>query len=312
LPHVSNIDESVPFEGQIFSNDVDAYEFYSLFARKNGFSIRREHIYKSCTNESKKNPSGIYKREFVCHHGGIVKQRNINEVECQRKRKSSKCNFGAKMLVSIKTTGFVEKWVVTYFNNHELLDDKEVQFLPAYRNIPTADQSCILLLSKVGCSISIIMRVLELEKKIVTGNLPFLDKDIRNFIQSQSCISKENDASDVLKLCKNLKDIDDAFKYEFTIDESNKLEHIMWAFGDSIRAYYSFGDVVVFYTTYRINRYDMPLGIWVGVDNHGNSIFFGCVLLKNEKISSLMWALKVIFCLLKVVIVVEYLTLKLC
>jgi len=34
LPHVSNIDESVPFDGEIFSNDVDAYEFYSLFARK--------------------------------------------------------------------------------------------------------------------------------------------------------------------------------------------------------------------------------------------------------------------------------------
>jgi len=45
FPHVSNIDESVPFEGQIFSNDGDAYEFYSLFARKNGFSIslKRTH-----------------------------------------------------------------------------------------------------------------------------------------------------------------------------------------------------------------------------------------------------------------------------
>ena len=118
LPHVSNIDESVPFEGQIFSNDGDAYEFYSLFARKNGFSIRREHIYKSCTNDSKKNPSGIYKSEFVCHRGGSVKQRNINEVECQRKRKSSKCNCGAKMLIAIKTIGYEEKWVVTYFNNH--------------------------------------------------------------------------------------------------------------------------------------------------------------------------------------------------
>jgi len=30
------------------------------------------------------------------------------------------------------------------------------------------------------------------------------------------------------------------------------LEHIIWSFGDSIRAYEAFGDVVVFYTTYRI------------------------------------------------------------
>lgn len=42
----------------------------------------------------------------------------------------------------------------------------------------------------------------------------------------------------------------DDFKYDFTVDKSNKLGHIIWAFGDSIRAYESFGDVVVFYTTY--------------------------------------------------------------
>ncbi|CAJ2631433.1 unnamed protein product [Trifolium pratense] len=299
---VNNIDECFPFEGQIFNSDYEAYEFYRLFARKNGFSIRRDHIYKSVKHESEMNPSGIYKREFVCHRGGIVKHRKTNEVDCQRNRKSSRCNCSAKMLVAISTIGVEEKWVVKYFNNdhnHELLDDKEVQFLPAYRSIPIVDQSRIMLLSKAGCSISLIMRVLELEKEICTGNLPFLEKDIRNFIQSQSGIGKESDASDVLKLCKSLKDIDDAFKYEFTIDESNKLEHIIWAFGDSIRAYEAFGDVVVFDTTYRINRYDMPLGIWVGVDNHGNTIFFGCVLLRDEKISSFTWALKTFLAFVK-------------
>jgi hypothetical protein len=68
------------------------------------------------------------------------------------------------MLVSKRTIDFEEKWVVKYFNNdqnHELLDDKEVQFLPAYRNIATVDQSHILLLSKAGCSISLTMRVLQ-------------------------------------------------------------------------------------------------------------------------------------------------------
>ncbi|KAG2391402.1 Protein FAR1-RELATED SEQUENCE 11 [Vigna angularis] len=40
-------------------------------------------------------------------------------------------------------------------------------------------------------------RVLEAEKGIEAGHLPFLDKDIRNFIKSQSSIDKENDASGV-------------------------------------------------------------------------------------------------------------------
>lgn len=139
-------------------------------------------------------------------------------------------------------------------------------------------------------------------------NLPYWEKDIWNFIQSQSGIGKQNDASNVLKLCKGLKDMDDAFTYDFTTDENNKLEYIIWAFYDSIWSYEVFGDVVVFYTTYWINHYDRPLEIRVGVDNHRNSSFFGCVLLRDEKISSFTWTLKVIFYLLEVVIIIQFLT----
>lgn len=70
--------------------------------------------------------------------------------------------------------------MIAYFNNdhnNELLDDKEANFLPAYRNISIIGQNHIQLLSKVGCSVSLTMRVLELEKGIDTGNLPFLEKD---------------------------------------------------------------------------------------------------------------------------------------
>ncbi|KAF1892607.1 hypothetical protein Lal_00011075 [Lupinus albus] len=87
------------------------------------------------------------------------------------------------------------------------------------------------------------MGVLELEKGINPGHLPYLEKDIRNFIHLNSGIRKENDAAKVLKLCKSLKDKDDDFQYDSTLDECNKLEHIIWAFGDSVRAYEAFGDV---------------------------------------------------------------------
>lgn len=72
------------------------------------------------------------------------------------------------MLVNRIKIGFEEKWVVKYFNNihnHKLLDDKKVQFLPAYHNIPIIDQNHIQLLAKVGCSVSLIKRMLELENE---------------------------------------------------------------------------------------------------------------------------------------------------
>jgi hypothetical protein len=37
----------------------------------------------------------------------------------------------------------------------------------------------------------------------------------------------------------------------------------------------------------------MPLGIWVGVNNYGMPVFFGCVLLREENLRSFSWALKV-------------------
>ncbi|XP_045791441.1 protein FAR1-RELATED SEQUENCE 11-like [Trifolium pratense] len=269
---------------QIFDSDDDAYNFYSSFAQRSGFSIRRHHVYRNTTDEG--NPETVYKREFVCHRSGVSKPVKVNELESQRKRKASRCSCSARLVVAKETIGSEEKWVVIYFNNvhnHDLLDEKEVQFLPAYRNIPVVDQNRILMMHKAGCSINVTMRLLELEKGIDVGSLPFMDKDIRNFLQNQNGIDKQNDALDVLKLCKGLKELDDAFQYDYTIDENKKLEHIIWAFGDSIRAYESFGDVVVFDTTYRINRYDMPLGIWLGVDNHGNSVFFGCNFLAFVK-----------------------------
>nr|KYP52473.1 Putative protein FAR1-RELATED SEQUENCE 10 [Cajanus cajan] len=136
----------------MFNSYDEAYEFSYAFARKNGFSIRREHTYKSSKNQTEENPLGIYKREFVCHRAGSVKQRKFIEEESQRKRKSSRCNCGAKMLINKKTIDFEEKWVVKYFynyHNHDLLDDKEVQFLPAYRNIPIVDKNRIL--SSTSC-----------------------------------------------------------------------------------------------------------------------------------------------------------------
>ncbi|KAF1886067.1 hypothetical protein Lal_00021348 [Lupinus albus] len=181
---VENINESSPFKGQIFNSDEIAYNFYSLFAKSCGFSIRRGHTYKHSVN----NVDDIYKREYICHRASIAKQQKVVELERQRRRKSSRCKCSENLIITKRTIGFEERWVITYFSNshnHTLLDNKEVRFLPAYRDIPINDQGRILLLSKAGCSVTIIMRVLELEKGIEAGLLPFLEKDIRNFLQSQ-------------------------------------------------------------------------------------------------------------------------------
>ncbi|WJX20260.1 hypothetical protein P8452_09834 [Trifolium repens] len=127
-----------------------------------------------------------YEREFDGYK--ITFEERFKEFEDQKRKEAESSNAAAGEKVY----------------NHELSDDEEVQFLPAYRNISMSDQSRILLFSKAGCSVSLIIRVVELEKGVDAGNLPFLEKDIRNFIQSQSGICIECDASNVLKLYEKI------------------------------------------------------------------------------------------------------------
>ena len=54
--------------------------------------------------------------------------------------------------------------------------------------------------------------------------------------------------------------------------------------------YTCFGDVVTFDTTYKSNLYEMPVGMFIGVNNHYQCCVFGCVVLREETVESFEWA----------------------
>uniref|UniRef100_A0A2P2JEI8 Uncharacterized protein n=1 Tax=Rhizophora mucronata TaxID=61149 RepID=A0A2P2JEI8_RHIMU len=288
-----------PYVGQIFKSDDDAFDDYSNFARKNGFSIR-----KARSTESQN--LGIYRRDFVCYRSGFNQPRKKANVEHPRDRKSVRCGCDAKMYLTKEIVDGVTQWYVSQFSNvhnHELLEDDQVRLLPAYRKIHEADQERILLLCKAGFPVNQIVKVLELEKGVQPGQLPFIEKDVRNFVRTCKKTVQENDALlsdkrdndtvELIEVCKGMAERDADFAYDYTTDQSEKLENIAWSYGDSVRAYSLFGDVVTFDTTYRSITYGLLLGLWFGMDNHGKSILFGCVLLQDESSQSFGWALQV-------------------
>ncbi|KAF5728838.1 Far1-related sequence 10 isoform 1 [Tripterygium wilfordii] len=287
-----------PYVGMVFKSDYDAFEYYGNFARKNGFSIRKER--------SRLSPQlGVYKRDFVCYRSGFAPARKKPSVEHHRDRKSVRCGCDAKMYLSKEVVDGDSQWVVVQFSNvhnHEILEDDQVRLLPAYRKIQEADQEKIILLSKAGFPIHRIVKLLELEKGIQGGQLPFLERDVRNFVQNRKKVVQENDAlltekrendtMELLEACKHLKEADEEFVYDFTMDDNNKVENFAWSYGDSVHAYTMFGDVVYFDTTYRSVTYGMFFGAWLGINNNGRTIFFGCALLQDETACSFKWALQ--------------------
>lgn len=288
-----------PYVGQIFKSDEEAFEYYSNFARKNGFSIR-----KARSTESQN--LGVYRRDFVCYRSGFNQPRKKANVEHPRDRKSVRCGCDAKLYLTKEIVDGATQWYVSQFSNvhnHELLEDDQVRLLPAYRKIQEADQERILLLTKAGFPVNRIVKVLELEKGVQPGQLPFIEKDVRNFVRTCKKTVQENDAlltekreNDMLALleaCRVIAQRDGGFVYNFTTDENGKVENIAWAYGESVRAFSLFGDVVTFETTYRSITYNMLLGVWFGIDNHGKAVLLGCVLLQDETSQSFSWALQV-------------------
>lgn len=281
----------VPFIGQRFVSQDAAYEFYCSFAKQCGFSIRRHR-----TRGKDGVGRGVTRRDFTCHRGGFPQTKPSDDGKMQRNRKSARCGCQAYMRIVKRVDFDVPEWHVTGFSNihnHELLKSNEVHLLPAYCTITPDDKTRICMFAKAGMSVRQMLRLMELEKGLKLGCLPFTEIDVRNLLQSFRNVNRDYDATDLILMCKKLKDEDHNFQYDFKIDGHNRLEHIAWTYASSVQLYEAFGDAVIFDTTHRLDCYDLLFGIWVGLDNHGMACFFGCVLLRDENIQSFTWALKV-------------------
>jgi hypothetical protein len=179
----------------------------------------------------------------------------------------------------------VPEWHVTGFSNihnNEMLKSNEVHLLPAYCTIFSDDKSRICIFAKAGMSVRQLLRLMELEKGVKLGCLPSTEIDARNLLLSFRNVNQDNDAIDLIAMCKKLKDEDHSFKYNFKIGRHNRLEDIVWSYASSVQLYEAFSDAMVLDTTHHLDACDMRLGIWVGVDNHGMTCFFSCVLLREE------------------------------
>lgn len=101
-----------------------------------------------------------------------------------------------------------------------------------------------------------------------------------------------DDIQKTLNLFRSLRKSDPGFVYSVDADEDGWIKTLMWTNSQSRNQYQSFGDVITFDTTYKTNLYDMPFGLFVGVNNHFQSILLGGVLMTDETIESFRWVFK--------------------
>jgi zinc finger SWIM domain-containing protein 3 len=75
-------------------------------------------------------------------------------------------------------------------------------------------------------------------------------------------------------------------------DEQGHLVGLFWCDTQSLLDYAAFGDVVVFDSTYKTNRYNLSLVPFVGVNHHKCTIVLGCGIISHENTNSYEWLLR--------------------
>ncbi|KAJ8431475.1 hypothetical protein Cgig2_032246 [Carnegiea gigantea] len=89
----------------------------------------------------------------------------------------------------------------------------------AIENHCEEDEKKILLLKEVGLFIKQITVVLELEKQLKHGDLPFFKKGVHNLLKKICQDNMESNAMDLLEQCKHVEEEDSRFQYAFFVDE---------------------------------------------------------------------------------------------
>ena len=112
-------------------------------------------------------------------------------------------------------------------------------------------------------------------------------------------IDGKNPLSDDLKKSletfARIKAKDPTFGYTgLQLDSNWRVRPLLWTSGQSLQYQY-FGDVIIFATTYRSDKYGPPFGLFVGVNNNFETILLGGVLMINEKTESYKWVLSQFF-----------------
>uniref|UniRef100_J3NAK1 SWIM-type domain-containing protein n=1 Tax=Oryza brachyantha TaxID=4533 RepID=J3NAK1_ORYBR len=234
-------------------SEKQGYDYYNKYAKGKGFSIRKDYIRRHCLSKE------VFHRRYTCSRQGYRKDMYMDPNKRSRQpRAFTRCGCDAQLEIKLdKERG---DWYVLEFvskHSHPMCKPDEVAFLRSLRRLTEAQKANVMGLKDVGLQQHQVMDVMERDHGgyEATG---FTSRDLYNFfVRQRKKRIQEGDAEHVIKL--------------FWTDAQSRID------------YDAFGEVVVFDSTYRVNKYNLPFIPFVGVNHHGSTIIFACAIVSDEK-----------------------------
>jgi hypothetical protein len=131
--------------------------------------------------------------------------------------------------------------------------------------------------------------------KALFPDIHFQDQDLANVIQKYKNVDKiDNDASALLTMLMQKKAEDLRWVVDFELDNNNHLTRLLWMLPDQVDLWLKYHDVVINDNTTRTNQYQLPLGVFIIIDNKNKTRLVCQVLASDETLDTHVWILKCI------------------
>ncbi|XP_021715735.1 protein FAR1-RELATED SEQUENCE 4-like [Chenopodium quinoa] len=125
--------------------------------------------------------------------------------------------------------------------------------------------------------------------------MTFTQKDLTNVVaeeEKKRLELTEGDANGMIEYFNKMSAENQIFFHLCRFGKDDSLQDVVWVDERSRAAYEEFGDVVYFDSTYLTNKFHLPFAVFLGVNYHGQSIFFGCALTSRETAETYEWVMR--------------------
>ncbi|XP_039778235.1 protein FAR1-RELATED SEQUENCE 5-like [Panicum virgatum] len=237
---------------KMFANEYEGFQFYNAYALGKGFTVRKSYV------EWNSDRTELTLRRYICSRHGCREEKYVKkEIKQRRPRDITRVGCPAKLVIAVdRNTG---QWYVKDFidqHNHPLAPTDLGCLLRSHRTISDEQKAEIVELGVARIRKHQIFEIMEMQYGGY-DKVGYTSRDLYNFCH--------------------------LYKQEIIAggDAQTVISHLTEPFGD----------VVVFDSTYKTNRYNLPLVPFVGANHHYRTILFGCGIISHENIESYVWLL---------------------
>ncbi|GLT25331.1 hypothetical protein SLA2020_232840 [Shorea laevis] len=267
-----------PTVGLEFDSFEEAYDFYNIYAKEQGFGIRVSNSWFRSKRKER------YRAKLSCSSAGFKKKSEANNP-----RPETRTGCPAMIVIRLLDS---KRWriVEVELEHNHPVSPQIKRFYKSHKKMIVAAREAQPPPEPVTEIHTIKLYGTAL---MDAGRNGCSNADERESItpvdHSRHLELKEGDAHAVYNYLCRMKLTNPNFFYLMDFDDDGRLRNVFWADARSRTASAYFCDIVAIDTTCLSNKYEIPLISFVGVNHHGQSLLLGCGFLGHESVEYFVW-----------------------